>query len=232
MKIGIMQPYLFPYIGYWQLLNAVDRYVIYDDVNFIKGGWINRNRILINGEAKMINLIMNGASQNKLINEIKVSEETIHRRKFMMTIKEAYKKTPYFSSAFPVIEDIMYQSESNLAKFLEYSIRQICIYLSIETELIVSSSICKNNELRGQDKIIEICNILGADEYYNSIGGRELYSCDKFTQKGIRLKFLKADTLLYRQFHNQFIPNLSIMDVMMFNSADEIKNMLNSYELI
>jgi hypothetical protein len=232
MKIGIMQPYLFPYIGYWQLLNAVDRYVIYDDVNFIKGGWINRNRILINGEAKMINLIMNGASQNKLINEIKVSEETIHRRKFMMTIKEAYKKTPYFSSAFPVIEDIMYQSESNLAKFLEYSIRQICIYLSIETELIVSSSICKNNELRGQDKIIEICNILGADEYYNSIGGRELYSCDKFTQKGIRLKFLKADTLQYRQFHNQFIPNLSIMDVMMFNSADEIKNMLNSYELI
>jgi hypothetical protein len=232
MKIGIMQPYFFPYTGYWQLLNAVDKYVIFDDVNFINRGWINRNRILMNGEARMINLIMSGASQNKLINEIEVSQETIHRKIFLRMIREEYKNAPYFSIAFPIVEAVMNQEERNLAKFLEYSIRKICTYLSIETEIIVSSSMPKNNSLRSQDKIIEICKILHADEYYNPIGGIKLYSFGKFASQGIGLRFLKPETAEYRQFQNQFIPNLSILDVMMFNSADEIRKMLNKFETV
>lgn len=133
MKIGIMQPYFFPYIGYWQLINAVDKYVIYDDVNFIKGGWINRNRILMNGEAKLINLKMNGASPNKLINEIELANDIVYNKKLLKTIESCYKKAPYFEKAFPIIEDIINNSERNLSKNLEYLIKKFAyIYQLIQ----------------------------------------------------------------------------------------------------
>lgn len=232
MKIGIMQPYFFPYIGYWQLINAVDKYVIYDDVNFIKGGWINRNRILMNGEGKMINLQMHNASPNKLINEVEVLGNPIYNKKLLKTIESCYKKSPYYSDVFPVIESIITQDEKNLSRYLEYSFRQICKYFSIGTEIIVSSSINKNNDLKGQDKVISICKILGAEEYYNAIGGQELYSYDDFASQSIRLRFLKTGMVEYHQLNNEFEPNLSIIDVMMFNSIEDIKNMLNQYELL
>lgn len=232
MKVGIMQPYFFPYIGYWQLMNAVDKYVIYDDVNFINRGWINRNNILMNGESKMINLKLNYASQNKLINEIEVLDDPIYKKKLLKTIETFYRKSPYYSSAFPVIENIITQDEKNLAGYLEYSIRKICEYLSIKVEIIVSSTINKNNELKGQNKIIEICKILGADEYYNAIGGQELYSYDDFAVSKIKLNFLKTEVGEYKQFNNEFVWNLSIIDVMMFNYAEDIKKMLDRYELL
>jgi len=226
-----MQPYFFPYIGYWQLINAVDKYVIYDDVNFIKGGWINRNRILMDGEAKMINLQMRGASPNKLINAVEVSGDIIYNKKLLKTIENCYKKAPYFLNAFPIIENIITQDNKNLAKYLEYSIRQICEYLSISTELMISSTINKNNNLKAQDKVIEICKIIGAEEYYNAIGGQELYSYEDFAYQNIKLRFLKTEEIKYNQFNNEYAPNLSIIDVMMFNSKEQIKKMLNRYEL-
>lgn len=232
MKVGIMQPYFFPYIGYWQLLNAVDKYVIYDDVNFIKGGWINRNRILMNGEDKMINLKMKGASTNKLINEVEVADDKVYNKKLLKTIEACYCKSPYYSVVFLIIEKIINNEEKNLAKYLEFSIRQISKYLSINTEIIVSSTINKNNNLRGQDKVIEICKILEADEYYNAIGGQELYFYEDFIANIIKLKFLKTGNIEYKQNKNEFIPNLSIIDVMMFNSVEDIKKMLNQYELL
>lgn len=232
MKLGIMQPYFLPYIGYWQLMRAVDKYVIYDDVNFIKGGWINRNRILMNNEIKMINIQMNGASPNKLINEVETFGNAIYNKKLLKTIESCYKRAPYYSNAFQIIEKIINQEETNIAKYLEFSIRQICEYLSIDTEIIVSSTINKNNDFKGQDKVIEICKTLGADEYYNAVGGQELYSYEVFASQGIKLKFLKTGTVEYKQFDNEFISNLSIMDVMMFNSPEDIKKMLDEYELL
>jgi hypothetical protein len=232
MKIGIMQPYFFPYIGYWQLMNAVDKYVIYDDVNFIKGGWINRNRILMNGKVNMINLKMNGASSNKLINEVEVAGDIIYNKKLLKTIESCYKKAPYFIDVYPIIENIINQDDKNVARYLEFSIRQICEYLSIETELVISSSLNKNNDLRGQDKVIEICKVLGANEYYNAIGGQDLYSYDDFEAKGLKLSFFKTGIINYKQFKNEFASNLSIIDVMMFNSVEDIKNKLKIYELL
>lgn len=227
-----MQPYFLPYIGYWQLMNSVDKYVIYDDVNFIKGGWINRNRILMNGEAKMINLQMKGASPNKLINEVEVADDIVYKKKLLKTIENCYKKAPYFKDVFPIIENIINHHDNNLAKYLECTIRKICEYLSINTELVVSSTVNKNNDLKGQEKVIEICNVLGADEYYNAIGGQELYSYNDFLKKGIKLRFLRTGTIEYKQFNNEFVSNLSIIDVIMFNSVEEIKNKLNIYELL
>jgi hypothetical protein len=232
MKLGIMQPYFMPYIGYWQLLNAVDKYIIYDDVKFIKGGWINRNQILMNGEAKMINLKMNGASPNKLINEVEVADDKVYNRKLLKTIESCYKKAPHFLEVYPFIENIITQDNQNLAQYLEYSIRRICEYLSIDTEVIVSSSINKNNDLRGQDKVIEICKVLGADEYYNAVGGQELYSYSDFNARGISLNFLKTERVEYQQFDNEYISNLSIIDVMMFNSCEEINEKLEMYKIL
>ena len=232
MKLAIMQPYFFPYVGYWQLINAVDKYIIYDDVNFIKGGWINRNKILMNGEDKQINLQMHNASPNKLINEVEVLGNIVYNKKLLKTLESNYGKAPYFSDAFPVINNIITLEEKNLAKYLESSIRLVCKYLSINTEILVSSEIKKNNELRGQDKVIEICKILEADEYINAIGGQDIYSREDFDAQRILLRFLKTGKIIYRQLMNDFVPNLSIIDVMMFNSPEQIKELLEIYELI
>ncbi|PWM79652.1 MAG: hypothetical protein DBY32_01960 [Phascolarctobacterium sp.] len=232
MKLGIMQPYFFPYIGYWQLMNAVDKYVIYDDVNFIKGGWINRNRILINGKSQYFNVPMNGASSFKLINEIQINNSEINITKNMKSIYMAYHKAPYFDKVYTLVDEIYKYKTKNLSLFLINSIRHIAKYLGINTEIIISSMLSKNNELKGQDKVIDICKNLKATDYYNAIGGMELYSFDTFQKNGINLSFLKTNEIRYKQFNNEFVPNLSIIDVMMFNSKEEIKIMLNDYNIV
>lgn len=232
MKIGIMQPYFIPYIGYWQLLNAVDKYIVYDDVNFIKGGWINRNRILINGEPKYFNIQMRGASSNKKINEIEVAVDVAIINKNIRVIQAAYSKAPYYADVYPIIEEILNCKLTNLAEYIVYSIKTICSYLGITTEIILSSTLEKDNSLKGQDKVLDICSMFGATEYYNAIGGRTLYSFDKFLERGIRLVFLKTDNIEYSQFCNEFQPNLSILDVMMFNSKEKLRKMLGEFSLI
>jgi hypothetical protein len=201
-------------------------------VNFIKAGWINRNKILMNGEGKMINLQVHNSSPNKLINEVGVLGNPIYNKKLLKTLETCYKKAPHYEDVFPVIESIITLDEKNLDRYLEFLIRRVSEYLSIDTELIVSSTIFKNNELRGQDKVIEICKVLGADEYINAIGGQALYSPEDFAAQGIQLKFLKTGDIKYQQFMNEFVPNLSIIDVMMFNSLEEVKKMLEKYELL
>ena len=232
MKVGIMQPYFVPYIGYWQLLNAVDKYVIYDDVNYINRGWINRNRIMIDGQPKYINVPMLGASQNKLINEIHVNHDPRQIKKNLRTIESAYKNAPYYAVIFPLVEEIIKCSQEYLASYIENSIRVICQHFEIETDLIVSSSVKKNCSLKGQDKILSICELLGATEYYNAVGGQMLYSYEDFRKRRIELKFLKTNNIKYKQFGNDFLPNLSIIDVMMFNSRQKVKEMLEDYSIV
>ena len=232
MKLGIMQPYFIPYIGYWQLMNAVDKYIVYDDVNFIKGGWINRNRILVNGEPKYFNIPMLGASPHKLINEVEVNHNEKLKNKNMRIIEGAYQKAPYYDDVKILIEKIMNGEQKNISDFILNSLNVINEYLGIETELILSSTLDKDCSLKGQDKVLSICELLGATEYYNAIGGQELYSFEEFKKHGIDLKFLKTDKIEYKQLHNEFQSNLSIIDVMMFNSKDKVKEFLNKYTLI
>ncbi len=232
MKLGIMQPYFVPYIGYWQLMNAVDKYVIYDDVNFIKGGWINRNRILVNGQPKYFNIPMIGASPFKLINEIGVNNDLQLINKNLRIIEAAYKKAPYYKDVYPIVEEILKCGKNDIAGYIEESFKVINKYLGISTELIVSSNLKKDCSLKGQDKVLQICGLLGATEYYNAVGGQELYSFDAFEKHGIKLKFLNTKEIIYDQFGQTFQPNLSIIDVMMFNSVEEIMTYLNEFELI
>lgn len=233
MKVGIMQPYFFPYIGYWQLINTVDHFVLYDDVNYIKRGWINRNQILINGQSHFINLKLQNASQNKLINNIEIlGDYEYNHKKIISSIEINYKKAPYYTEVVKLLEDIIDHKEKNLAKYLEYGIKCICNYLSIRTEILVSSEISKDNTLKGQDKILEICRKIGCSTYINPIGGQTLYSRESFRNEGMELLFIKSGEITYKQFHHTFVPNLSIIDVMMFNSKEKISEMLKRYELI
>jgi len=232
MKIGIMQPYFLPYIGYWQLINAVDKYIIYDDVNFIKGGWINRNRILLDGMVKYYNIPMLGASSFKQINQIHVNNDEHLLKKNLRIVEAAYKKAPYFEDVYPLLEEILTYESINLAEFIAHSIYKICDYIKIDTKIVMSSELNKNCELKGQDKVLDICERLGATEYYNAIGGQELYSFQEFANRGIQLKFLKTKAIEYKQFENVFQDNLSILDVMMFNSKEQINGMLTQYSVV
>lgn len=229
MKIGIMQPYFLPYLGYWQLINAVDKYVIYDDVQFIKGGWINRNNILINGQKQLFNLLLSGASPNKLINEIAVED---NQTKLIRTIELNYKKAPMYQQVFPLFLHIMEHSDKNLAKFIGNSIVEISKYLSIQTEFIYSSTLDKDNTLRAQDKVLDICKLLNAIKYINAIGGADLYSKESFANNGIQLSFLESKILPYKQLNSEFVPYLSILDILMFNSQERVKTMLDNYKLL
>ncbi|WP_201353775.1 WbqC family protein [Hydrogenimonas urashimensis] len=229
MKIGIMQPYFFPYIGYYQLMEAVDTYVIADDLNYIKNGYINKNSILLNNQPFKISLQLFGASQNKLINQIEVGE---NGPKLLSTIKNAYKKAPFFKEVFPLLEDILLEKEKNLGRFLGNSLMKTAKYLEIEVDFLYSSEIEKDNSLKFDERIYDICHRLNGDHYINAIGGQKLYSKEKFAKHGIRLNFIQTHVIQYKQFNDSFVPNLSIIDVMMFNSKKDLKIFLNEYSLV
>ena len=232
MKVSIMQPYFFPYIGYFQLIANSDVFVIYDDVNFIKKGWINRNSILVNNTSYLFSMPLQNVSQNKLINEIFISDLDKWKMDLLKTISSSYKKAPFYQDVYPLIEKIISFDELNLAIYIQNSIQNLCAYLNINTKLIMSSEIVKNNGLKGENKIIDICLQLGATQYVNAIGGFELYTKENFRVKNIDLKFIKSEDIVYQQFKNEFVPWLSIIDVLMFNNVHDVKQILNQYELI
>lgn len=238
MKIGGMQPYFLPYIGYWQLMNSVDKFLVDDDLQFMKAGWINRNRILLEGRALFITIPLKNGS-NSSFYSLKIRERFISDRyfdedadKFLRKIRAAYLKAPYFNKAMPIIEKCFLFKEKNLSRFIFNSIKIISEYLEITSEIIFSPQIEIDHSLKGQERVIEICKNFSATSYINSFGGLELYDSKSFESNGIELKFLKSKTNEYKQLDNEFIPNLSIIDVMMFNSKDDIKKMLDMYELI
>lgn len=233
MKLAIMQPYLFPYIGYFQLINAVDQFVFYDDVNYINRGWINRNRILVNGKDFLITVPLKKATQNKLINEIYLSFDEKQRKKILTTIELAYKKAPFFDQVIGLIKNAIYSDKATISEYAVDSVLLVCDYLGINTEFYFSSKL--SPESRGMDKadrLIYIAKKQGAKQYINAIGGQELYKKDYFARMDLDLRFLETLNVEYPQFKSTFIPWLSIIDVMMFNSVEEIMNILNQYDLI
>jgi hypothetical protein len=233
MKLGIMQPYLFPYIGYFQLINAVDRFVIYDNIQFTKKGWINRNRILVNDKEEYFTIPLKKDSDFLNIDKRTVAPGfATEKDKLLRRITASYKKAPYFDKVLPLVEEVINSGEENLFRFVQRSIVAVCDYLDIDTEITVSSAVPIDHELRGQDKVIAICLALNADHYINPPGGISLYSKEAFEQNNIKLDFLQPNAIEYRQFNNEFVPWLSIIDVMMFNSVDEIREKLNAYTLI
>lgn len=232
MKIAIMQPYFFPYIGYFQLINAVDKFVFYDDVNYIKGGWINRNNILLNGEKKYFALNLKESSSFKRINQIFIGGRTF---KLIKTINQSYSKAPYFDQVFPIIEEVILNinTSSLISEIAAMSVIKTSEYLDLKTIFEISSEeYYDTKDFERAERLIKICKLNNTDTYINAVGGKELYKKETFIKNKINLFFLKSKIIEYEQFGNEFIPYLSIIDVMMFNSPEEIQEMLNQYELL
>jgi len=237
MKIAIMQPYLFPYIGYFQLINSVDVFGIGDDVQYIDRGWINRNRILINKQASLISFPVKKDSYSKNINERFFHEGfSYQKEKFLRILNLNYKKAPYYNDVIELITSILEHKETNVSKFIENQLKIICEYLHIETTFInsnlwqVDEAEGKNTEERAVEKLKKLRD-MGIDHFINPIGGTQLYSKDFFKKNGLKLSFLKSNDFIYDQFGLEFTPNLSIIDVMMFNSVEQIKEQLNQYTI-
>ncbi|MDK2772955.1 MAG: WbqC family protein [Flavobacterium sp.] len=230
--IAIMQPYFFPYIGYFQLINAVDRFIVYDDVNFINKGWINRNSILSNGDRLLITLPLDKSSQNKLINEIEIAKDEKWKLKTLKSIQSLYSKAPFFKEIFPVIESLIASEQLNLATFNFHLLKTISNFLAIETEFVLSSQTYQNQNLKAQDRILDICKVESCSRYINPIGGVALYDKEVFLKNNIQLYFLQTQKIEYKQYKNEFVPWLSIIDVMMFNTKEEVQKMLTQYTLV
>lgn len=230
MKIAIHQPYYVPYIGYWQLINSVDTFAIADNYNYIKGGWINRNRILENNTIRYYNIEVDHVSQNKFISDH--SLKPINKQVKLDQLRGFYSKAPYKKEGLELMEKILSFDGSNLADFLYRSIQIICDYLGIKTKIIRTSDFEQDLSLKFADRIYDYCKQMGADEYHNLIGGMELYSFEEFKQHGIKLAFVESIPYEYPQNTEEFIFGLSIIDVIMNNSVQDIQSMMNSYRLI
>lgn len=232
MRIGIMQPYLFPYIGYFQLIRSVDLFVLHDDVQWIKGGWINRNRILLDGSPLLWTLPITKKSSYELINQCEVAKIGDGGGRILRQIRNAYSRAPFFDDVMPVVRDVINQAEKNVALYVRNSLERLVEYFGLSTELVMSSKVKKNEVLKGQDRVIAICSALGASEYINPPGGVALYDKKDFRKAGIGLAFLQPGKIEYQQFGETFVPNLSIIDVMMFNSVEAVRQMLTNFTLI
>jgi len=228
-----MQPYFLPYIGYFQLINVADKFVVYDNIKFTKKGWINRNRILANGQDEYITLPLKKDSDYLNVVDRNLSDQfTEESKKMLRKIEACYRKAPQFENVFPLLEKIILHHNTNLFSYIQNSLVLICERLNIKTEIIISSTVPIDHSLKSQDKVIAICKALGATEYVNPIGGVELYDREVFSSHGITLQFLQSEMLLYKQLNNEFVPWLSILDVLMFNSVEEIHQMLGSIKLV
>ena len=230
MKVGIMQPYFFPYIGYFQLMNAVDVFVVYDNIQFTKKGWFHRNRILVNGKDKMFSVPLKKDSDYLDVAQRELADSFDNEsQKIIRKIEASYQKAPCYKEVMPLVEECFQRSSGNLFDFIHTSLSLLTQFLQIDTRIIISSSIDIDHTLKSQDKVLAICKKLNADVYINAIGGQDLYVAEAFRNEEIELHFIKTNPIEYKQFDNEFVPWLSIIDVMMFNSKDRIKEYLNGY---
>lgn len=226
MKLAIMQPYFLPYIGYFQLMAAVDKFVILDDVHFINRGWINRNRLLLHGSPHMFTVPLRAASQNRRISDIDLVDESRWRERLIRTARQAYSRAPFFHKVFPMFERMVSFPPIHLKDYVLNALTEVRSYLDIHVELVKSSSDYHNSELKGWRRIVDICRKENADIYINPIGGTDLYSREEFQRVGINLYFLQSRQITYSQGDRPYVPWLSILDVLMFNDVATVQQFL------
>lgn len=227
-----MQPYLFPYLGYFQLLAAVDEFVVYDNIQYTKKGWINRNRFLQNGKDVMFSVPLAKDSDYLDVRDRRIAD-AYEPASLLGRFAGAYAKAPHYAEVRPLLEDVFAQDERNLFAFLHHGLVRTAAHLGVTTTIRVSSTVAVDHGLSGQDKVLALCSALGATTYVNAIGGVELYSRSDFAARGVELRFLQPLPVEYEQLGQPFVPWLSIIDVLMFNPLDTVRGWLQSgYELV
>ena len=222
MRLALMQPYLFPYVGYFHLVSAADLFVFYDDVSYIKQGWINRNRILLNSVPHNFVLPCSNISSNRTIREVEVDRNNVIFKKLLKILKNAYSKAPYFNSVFSIVEQVLNSEKSSIADIAAESVMACCAHMGINREFCFSSDCAiSTNGMHGEDRVLMIAENYGASVYLNAPGGRDLYNAERFAARNMILEFVETPILAYQQFGAPFVPSLSILDVLMFNDVDQ-----------
>lgn len=233
LTIAIMQPYFLPYIGYWQLINAVDMFIVYDNIKYTKKGWINRNRMLRGGKAVTFTLPLKKDSDSLDIRKRHLATSfTDDKHKLFRQFKTTYQNAPNFQEGINLVEECIFFEDDSLFPYILNSIKAICSYLEISKKIVVSSGISMNHEQKGQQRVIATCKAVGADRYINPIGGLDLYDKESFLVDGIDLKFLQSRPYHYAQLGNDFIPDLSIIDLIMFNDKSTVQSLISEVDFI
>ncbi len=229
MKLAVMQPYLFPYIGYFQLMYAADLFLIYDDVSYIKQGYINRNTILTSHGPTRFTIPVPGASPNRLISDLAFSRDVA---KVIETIKQSYSKAPYFEDVFAMIRATLEFENRSIAAVCLKSYEEISDYLGIDKQFKKTSELEYDRSATARDRLIALCHKFDANCYLNAPGGRKLYAKPDFAKKGVELKFVDSLPVVYPQGGGaEFVPNLSILDMLMNCSPELVIEQMSRYEL-
>jgi hypothetical protein len=215
MIASLMQPYLFPYLGYFQLMAASDVFISHDDVQYIKGGWINRNRILRDGRVEWMVLPVAGASHDLPINQRRYSAFEQSRGKLLRKLEAAYRKAPHFESTMKLVTSILSDGEANVARLNFHALKEVAAAIGIGTALLESSRLEFDHALAGADRVRAVCEAVQAGVYLNPPGGTALYDSAFFAARNIELRFIEPQLDSYPQDSEVFVPGLSIVDVLM-----------------
>jgi hypothetical protein len=223
-----MQPYFLPYIGYFQLIKSADIFVLADEYQYTKKGWINRNRAILNKRVETFTLAV--SSDGDCISEKKLHSPEDNKSLFRK-IKQSYVDAPHSQTINVRLEEILLSEKAYLFPLIEYSIATICEFLAIDTQILRLSDLDNNKELNGIDRVQDIVKNLGGDTYLNPEGGREIYKTDAFNCNGLELEFLEHKPKPYPQLIPGFIDRLSIIDLLyMNNNTEDLHVQLNSYQ--
>ena len=235
MKIGIMQPYFFPYLGYYALIKNTDKWIVFDEVQFIRHGWIERNRILKPNDGwQYISIPLEKHSRETIIKDIKIKNSEDWKERIIKQLEHYKKKAPYYNQVIAFLKDAFLPDIDSISLFNTHLLNETCKYLGISFNYEIYSEMnLFIDPIEGPgDWALNISKALGATCYINPPGGIELFEKPKFEKANIDLNFLNINLREYNQHRNFFESGLSIIDVMMFNSPEAITEMLNQYELV
>lgn len=237
MKLGIMQPYFFPYLGYFALIKYTDKWIVFDTVQYIERGWINRNRIInpTKPEDMYINIPLENHHRDILIKDVLISNNENYKEKILSQLWTSYKKRAnYFNNVYKLVEDVLSLNTRSITELNVYALKKVNDYLNIpfNYEIFSKMNLTIDEVHDSGEWALNISKALNASEYVNPPGGIELFAKEKFAQNDIALKFLRINLKPYNQKKAKFIEGLSIIDVMMFNNTETINKMLEDYEII
>ena len=227
-KVAVMQPYLFPYLGYFQLAHAVDDFVFLDDVTFIKGGYINRNNILLNGQPHRFAVPVHDISSFRAIREHRYIGPAT---KFLDLLHHAYRKAPQFEAVYPLVQNVLGDADDLVSRVNARSVSMTLDYLGVLRSFGFSSTIDPLPAHSGEERVMRLCEHRQAAVYINASGGRALYDAGRFRGQGLSLGFIEPQLTEYRQKAERFVPGLSIIDVLMWNTPQDVAEMLANYSV-
>lgn len=236
MKLAIMQPYFFPYIGYFSLIEYADKFVFFDTPQYISRGWINRNRILtLNGEPTYITVPVEKAPQETPIREIMIDNSKDWRGRIYGQLSAYKRRAPRYSITEAIVHDVLDGFKGNgLSELSIRTVKMMSDILGLKCEYGIFSGMKENIvEVKKPDEwALEISKALEADVYVNPPGGMSFFDRDKYRNAGIEIKFLQSNLRPYRQRIGQWVPALSVIDVLMFCDEREVTDMLKDYALL